>query len=130
MKLTIQTPKGDIEVIPATDPIYPGVYVEISGVQVALIEFDRIDNQHAVRVWDGVQEDYVYKQVIKSPIDAGETDYVKRTLDDVRLQLENQNLELSDEQALKIARRVADKYDWSHYNEYISETIENVLEDK
>lgn len=62
MKSIIKTPKGIISIHPSSDPNYPGVYIDINGVQVALIEWDDTAQKHAVRVWDGKEEDFVFKQ--------------------------------------------------------------------
>lgn len=60
----VVTPLGSIVAIPSTDPRYPGIFIEVNGKQVALIEYDGDAEEHVVRVWDynDSDGDYIYKQ--------------------------------------------------------------------
>lgn len=50
--LIVETPIGKIEAQPASDPNYPGIYVSVNGTQLVLIEYDSLNEQDAVRVWN------------------------------------------------------------------------------
>lgn len=65
-ELVISTRLGNIIAIPSTDPLYPGIFIEVNGRQVALIEYDGHNEQHILRVWDYKDSDgdYIYKQVL------------------------------------------------------------------
>lgn len=65
-EMSVTTPKGEINVFKASDPNYPGVYVEINGVQLALVEYDESKKKHAVRIWsaDDDEGDPEYTQMI------------------------------------------------------------------
>jgi hypothetical protein len=49
--VVIPTPRGLISVITATDPAYPGVFVDINGDQAARVEYKISDKAHQVSVW-------------------------------------------------------------------------------
>lgn len=128
MKVTINTPKGPIEVIASTDPAYPGIYVEINGVQVALIDYDSADEKHKVRVWNGEDEDYVFVQEFLPHPSAGKSQYEQAIDEDIQAVLdgmeddEGEPLELTEEE-WQIVRQRMYKYDHSDYNEYIDTCI-------
>lgn len=65
--MNVKTKIGNISVIEATDPTYPGVYIEVNGVQLVLVEYDNGEGKHVVRVWNHKEadNDYEYKQVIE-----------------------------------------------------------------
>jgi hypothetical protein len=132
MKVIVPTPKGNIEVIQSTDPAYPGVYIEIEGKQVALIDYDCANDEFAARVWNGNDEDYEFRQIYKPKPWAHEMPSVKTTVLDVigtmESMMESENIpELTDSQLYEVARRVHDGYSHSDYDEYISDVIRGVL---
>lgn len=132
MKVTIPTPKGNIEVIASTDPAYPGIYVEINGKQVALIDYDSANDVFAARLWNENDEDYDYKQEYKPKPWAHEMQSVQTVVLDVfgtmDSMMESEGIpELTDSQVYEIARRVHDGYDHSDYDEYIASVIRGVL---
>lgn len=63
---TIDTPKGSIKVEGFPDGDYPGVYISVNGVQLVLVEFDKDEDKHAIRVWShkDPDNDWVYKQEV------------------------------------------------------------------
>lgn len=63
---TIHTPKGTIHVKENVDPNYPGVWIEIDGEVIAVIDYDSEQDHLALRVWDHKKpdDDYIYKQTI------------------------------------------------------------------
>ena len=65
-ELVIPTRLGNIVAIPSTEPLYPGIFIEVNGKQVALIEYDGSNEQHVIRVWDYKDSDgdYIYKQIL------------------------------------------------------------------
>lgn len=131
-KLTIQTPKGEIAIYPSSDPSYPGFFIDINGVQVANVEYHSFDDEHVVRVWDGEQEDHVFRQTYKLKPWDHEPNSVKIVVQDVigtmESMMDSEKIpELSDSQIYEVARRVHDGYDHSPYDEYIGDVIRGVL---
>lgn len=58
----IGMPSGLVEMYEATDPDYPGVWIDINGEQAALVEHDHLSGKPTVRVWNGEDEDYIFRQ--------------------------------------------------------------------
>lgn len=58
---TVDTPNGKIEVFSSTNPDYPGIYVDINGVQRVLIDHLSDTKETKIRVWEDEEDpSYVY----------------------------------------------------------------------
>lgn len=66
-ELTVQTPLGTIRATPATDPDNPGIYIEVCGQSLVLVEYDDLNQQESIKVWDhnAPFDDPDYTQAIK-----------------------------------------------------------------
>lgn len=60
--MEIKTPSAVIKATAATDPEYPGIFIDIDDKQAVLVEFDSSRNKHVVRVWNHEEEDYIFIQ--------------------------------------------------------------------
>lgn len=66
---SIDTPRGTISVQETSDPDFPGYYVSVNGVALVLVEFDSINDGHAVRVWPHTDPDNDYEYLQRLPND-------------------------------------------------------------
>jgi hypothetical protein len=48
-------PQHLIKAIPSSDERYPGIFIEIAGIQVALVEFDKEKNRYQIHTWRPTQ---------------------------------------------------------------------------
>lgn len=69
-RIDVNTPIGTISATLSGDPEYPGVWVEVNGHELVLVEYDESVKRHVVRVWDHQtpNDDIVYKQTIEHSI--------------------------------------------------------------
>lgn len=61
-ELSITTPSGEISVSRFLDLEYPGVTISFGNEQVAVIEYDSANKTPQVLVWDGKDEEPVFRQ--------------------------------------------------------------------
>ena len=61
-----KTPKGIIQIEQKEGWDYPGYYILINGLAIAMIEYDDTEERHAVRVWnhDDLDNDAEYTQFV------------------------------------------------------------------
>lgn len=49
--LKVSTKYGEIQATASTDPDYPGIFIEMNGEQLALVEYSSSDNRVFLRTW-------------------------------------------------------------------------------
>lgn len=65
--LTVKTQHGEIKAVSKHQEDYPGLWLEVNGRTIGLIEFDESLNNHVVRIWNAEDNDAdaEYTQIIK-----------------------------------------------------------------
>ncbi|WP_456363694.1 hypothetical protein [Priestia aryabhattai] len=69
-KLSVLTPVGEITVKENPDPEYPGVWIQVNGQELVLVDYSAEEKTHFVRVWtkkrDDEGDDYIAKIDLES----------------------------------------------------------------
>lgn len=58
--ITVRTAGGQMKASQTTDPIYPGILIELPNDKEVLVEYNEDNESFTVHQWDGKQEDPVH----------------------------------------------------------------------
>lgn len=138
-KFVRKTPYGDIVVTPTgTECDYPGIVIEFDGDVVARVEYNEYDEGLAVMSWYKGNEDYSNKLVSKVKKDSilhkVKSDESLSKLEDIYHAIktieesDGVKITLNDSQLLTLIGK-AKRYDYSSYNEYVSDLVREEVYD-
>lgn len=64
-EMVVKTQVGEIKVVQGGDTEYPSVVISINGQELVVVEYNNVDENHAIMVWNSdtnESDDYEYVQ--------------------------------------------------------------------
>lgn len=64
-EMVVKTQVGEIKVVQGGDVDYPSVVLSINGQELVVVEYNNVDENHAIMVWNSdtnESDDYEYVQ--------------------------------------------------------------------
>ena len=70
-EVKVVTPAGEIKVVENPDSDYPGVWIQINGQDLVLVDYDEEEDTHFVRVWTKERDEKGIDPLVKIDIKSG-----------------------------------------------------------